>query len=230
MPDWLREVVRPVWFERYGRRIEDYRLPKRREEREALALAIGTDGFTLLDALDAPGAPATAQMVPMVATLRDVWRIHYAREGDGPPRWRAGSELPPVGERLQSPYDPEAHYSTKRQMEWSGYKVRVAETCDEDVAHLVTPVLTCPAMQPSEAEQAYAQRHFAIDWEREQVTCPQGKTSVTWRGGHDEVGPHASRQCSAVPTAAPAPPGSCAARPRRRVAPSSSTRAPSTRR
>src|SRR3954468_15829353 len=24
---------------------------------------------------------------------------------DGPPRWRAGAELPPVGERLQSPYD-----------------------------------------------------------------------------------------------------------------------------
>ncbi len=45
----------------------------------------------------------------------------YAREGSGPPRWRAGAELQPVGERLQSPYDPEAHYSTKRQTEWSGY-------------------------------------------------------------------------------------------------------------
>jgi transposase len=40
----------------------------------------------------------------------------------------------------------------------------------------------------SEAEQAYEQRRFVIDWKREQVTCPQGKVSVTWRAGRDEVG------------------------------------------
>jgi len=244
VPDWLRATARPVWFERYGRRVEDYRLPKSQEKREALALEVGVDGFVLLDALDDADAPERAREVAMVGTLRDVWRIHYAREGDGPPRWRAGSELPPVGERLQSPYDPEMHYSTKRQMEWSGYKVHVTETCDEDAAHLITHVMTGPAMQPdmastadihehlaakdllpsehfvdsayvdaallvgsqrdhgvslegpvrgiarrrTEAEQAYEQRHFGIDWEREQVTCPQGKTSVTWRAGLDEVG------------------------------------------
>jgi transposase len=37
-PDWLRGIARPVWFERYGRRVEDYRLPKGRAEREAHAL------------------------------------------------------------------------------------------------------------------------------------------------------------------------------------------------
>ncbi len=263
-PDWLRGVARPAWFERYERRVEDYRLPKRREEREALALQVGADGFVLLDALDGAGAPAEAREVAMVGTLRDVWRIHYAREGNGPPRWRAGAELPPVGERLQSPYDPEMHYSTKRQMEWSGYKVHVTETCDEDTAHLVTHVMTCPAMQPdmastaeihsclatkglppaehfvdsayvdagllvgsqrdhaislegpvrgvakrrTEAEQAYEQRHFAIDWEREQVTCPQGNASVTWRAGLDEVG--APRICAVFSRTDC---GACAARP-----------------
>src|SRR5215217_3934794 len=237
VPDWLRVVARPAWFERYGRRVEDYRLPKSREGREALALEVGADGFVLLDALDMPTAPAAAREVAMVQTLRDVWRIHYAREGNGLPRWRAGTELPPVGERLQSPYDPEAHDSTKRQMEWSGDKVHVTEACDEDAAHLVTHVMTGPAMQPdmastaeiherlaakgllpaehfvdsayvdaallvgsqrdhgvslegpvrampkrrTAAEQAYEQRRFVIDWEREQVTCPQGKVSVTWR-------------------------------------------------
>jgi len=243
VPDWLRKTARPVWFERYARRIEDYRLPKSQEKREALALEIGADGFVLLDALDGADVPSAAREVRMVQTLRDVWRIHYARD-DGRPRWRSGKELPPVGERLQSPYDPEMHYSTKRQMEWSGYKVHVTETCDEDAPHLVTHVMTCPAMQPdmastaeiherltdksllpaehfvdsayvdaallvgsqrghgislegpvrgtakrrTEAEQAYEQRHFIIDWEHERVTCPQGKTSVTWRAGRDEVG------------------------------------------
>ena len=250
VPDWLRGVAQPVWFERYGRRIEDYRLPKSQEKREALALEVGADGFVLLDALNASDAPSAAREVAMVETLRDVWRIHYAREENEPPRWRAGSELPPVGERLQSPYDPQMHYSTKRQMEWSGYKVHVTETCDEDAAHLITHVMTKPAMQPdmastadiheclaakdllpgehfvdsayvdaallvgsrrdhgvslegpvrgmarrrTEAEQAYEQRHFDINWERERVTCPQGKVSVTWRAGLDEVG--APRICA----------------------------------
>ncbi len=264
VPDWLRGVARPDWFERYGRRVEDYRLPKRREEREALALVVGADGFLLLGALDAQGAPAEAHAVPMVQTLRDVWRVHFGRDDDGRPRWRPAAELPPVGERLQSPYDPEMHYSTKRQMEWSGYKVHVTETCDEDAAHLVTHVTTCPAMQPdmastagihksladkgllpaehfvdsayagaallvgsqrdhgvslegpvrgmakrrTQAEQAYEQRHFAINWEREQVTCPQGKTSVTWRAGLDEVG--APRICAVFSRTDC---GACAARP-----------------
>ena len=240
VPDWVRATAQPVWFERYNRRVEDYRLPKSQKEREALALEIGADGFVLLDALDAPDAPASAREVAMVQTLRDVWRVHYARDDGGRPRWRAGTELPPVGERLQSPYDPEMHYSTKRQMEWSGYKVHLTETCDEDAAHLVTHVRTCPAMQPdmtSTAEihdrlaakellpsehcvdsayvdadllvssqrdhgvslegpvrgvanqyaraEGYEQHHFAVDWEHERVTCPQGKASVTWRAGRD---------------------------------------------
>src|ERR671920_2055602 len=90
-PGWPRGIARPVWFERYGRRVGDYRLPKGRDEREALALEVGADGFVLLDALDAPTAPAAAREVAMVQTLRDVWRIHYARGGNGPPRWRAGT-------------------------------------------------------------------------------------------------------------------------------------------
>lgn len=242
VPDWLREVAQSIWFERYAHRIEDYRLPKSQEKRQALALEVGADGFALLDALDTSAAPAAARDVPMVQTLRNVWRVHFGRD-DGELRWRAGAELPPVGERLQSPYDPEMHYSMKRQTEWSGYKVHVTETCDDDAAHLVTHVMTCPAMQPdmastaeiherladkgllpaahfvdsayvdaallvgsrrdhgvslegpvramakrrTEAEQAYEQRHFTIDWEHEEVTCPQGKTSVTWRAGLDEV-------------------------------------------
>jgi transposase len=242
-PEWLRAIAQPLWFERYGRRVEGYRLPKRREEREALALEVGADGFILLEALDASNVPTPAREVPMVQTLRNVWRIHYARDDDGRPRWRAGSELPPVGERPQSPYDTEAHYSTKRQMEWSGYKVHLTETCDEDTAHLITHVMTCPAMQqdmtstasihdclaakdllPAEhfVDSAYVdaallvssqrdhgvslegpvrglanqfargpgfeQRNFAIDWDHERVTCPRGKTSVTWRTGRDDAG------------------------------------------
>ena len=160
-PDWLRKVAHPVWFERYGRRVEDCRLPKSQEKREALALEVGADGFVLLDALDASDAPAMARERPMVETLRTAWRIHHAREGEGPPRWRPGSELPLVGERLQSPHDPEMHHSTKRGMEWSGDKVPLTETCDEDTAHLVTHAMTRPAMPPDMASTAESHEHLA---------------------------------------------------------------------
>jgi transposase len=236
VPDWLRSLAPPAWFERYGHRVEDSRLPRSREKREALALEIGADGFRLLDALDAPTAPPAAHAVAMVQTMRQVWQIHDARD-EGQLRWRPVAELPPVADRLQSPYDPEMHYSMKRQLEWSGYKVHITETCDDDAAHLVTHVKTCPAMQPdmtstaeihkclaakellpsehfvdsayvdagllvgsrldhdvalegpvrgvaswqARAGQGYDLSHFTIDWESQQVTCPQGKVSVSWR-------------------------------------------------
>jgi transposase len=234
VPDWLRAVAQPAWFERYGRRIEEYRLPTSQDKRAALALQIGADGLFLLDALGEAPAPAAARELPMARTLRDVWRTHYARGDDGQLRWRGVAELPPVAERMQSPYDPEAHFSMKRQFGWTGYKVHVTEACDDDAAHLITHVMTCPSMRPDMASTAeiherlaakglrpaehfvdsgdvdaellassrrdhglslegpvrgvssrvgpgYELRHFAIDWDRERVTCPQGKTSVSWR-------------------------------------------------
>jgi transposase len=236
VPDWLRVISPPAWFKRCGRRVEECRLPKGQDKREALALAVGEDGFLLLAALDGQDAPVAAREEPMVQTLRDVWRVHYAREA-GRLRWRSTAELPPVAERVQSPYDPEAHFSMKRQLHWTGYKVHVTETCDDDTAQVITDVATCPSMRPdmtstagihdrlaakglipaehfvdsgyvdagllvsSQREhglslegpvrgvssrqmrngQGYSLPHFRIDWNREQVTCPQGKTSVYWR-------------------------------------------------
>jgi len=40
----------------------------------------------------------------------------------------------------------------------------------------------------SRAGQGYDLPHFAIDWEHERVTCPEGKTSVSWREGRAEDG------------------------------------------
>jgi transposase len=43
-PDWLQAVAPPVWYERYGRRVENYHLPKPETDRHALAATIGADG------------------------------------------------------------------------------------------------------------------------------------------------------------------------------------------
>jgi transposase len=47
-PDWLRAQVPPEWFDRYGTRIENYRLPHTTAAREELAVTIGADGRRLL--------------------------------------------------------------------------------------------------------------------------------------------------------------------------------------
>src|SRR4051812_50227266 len=46
-PDWLRGVAEPVWFERYGRRVEDYRLPKAQAGRSAVGPPFGPTGLSL---------------------------------------------------------------------------------------------------------------------------------------------------------------------------------------
>lgn len=161
-PRWLRGVAEPAWFDRYARRAEDWRLPGgSKQERAAYAQQVGTDGFALLDALDAGSAPPAARQGPMLAALRQVWQTHFERRKDGPPRWRDGPELPPVGERLQSPYDPQMHYSTKRGMEWSGYKVHVTETCDARAVHVITDVETRPAMEFDLSAMAAIHEHLA---------------------------------------------------------------------
>ena len=147
-PEWLGGVAKPAWFGRYAQRAEDWRLPGgSKDKREAYAQQVGIDGFALLDAIDADGAPNAAREGPMLKALRLVWQTHFERRENGPPRWRDGVELPPVGDRIQSPYDPEMHYSAKRAMEWSGYKVHVTETCDARELHVITHVETRPAME-----------------------------------------------------------------------------------
>ena len=51
-PEWLLAQISRDWFERYGARIEAYRLPEKQAERAALQAQIGQDGSQLLTAID----------------------------------------------------------------------------------------------------------------------------------------------------------------------------------
>jgi transposase len=44
-PAWLQSIVPAEWYERYGKRIEDTRLPREPAKREAYAQMVGEDGF-----------------------------------------------------------------------------------------------------------------------------------------------------------------------------------------
>jgi transposase len=148
-PTWLQTHLQPVWLERYGARVENYRLPKTEAARQRLAGIIGADGFVLLQAVYAPETPPEVRTEPAVDILRRIWVQQYYGPDD-PPRWRQDGDVPPSPRLIHSPYDLEARYSLKRGMAWIGYKVHVTETCDADTPHVITHVETTPATTPDD--------------------------------------------------------------------------------
>ena len=241
-PAWLSGRVDAGWFERYGERFSDYRLPKPHAERTELAELVGRDGAALLDAVYGPDAPGYLREVPAVDVLRRVWVQHFyvdhdggASVNDGRVRWREQKSFPPSALMVASPYDLDVRYSQKRGTEWRGFKVHLTETCEPDRPHLITHVATTAAtdqdvtaldaihdgldargLLPAEhlADGAYLSAfelvkgrgrgvemvgpmrvgtswqaadpdafelaRFDIDWEAEQVTCPEGERSYRW--------------------------------------------------
>ena len=233
--DWLQKQVPATWYGRYGRRIEVYRLPKGKAQREAWLLQVGRDGQQLLQWLAAPDAPPQLRSLAAVECLRTVWSQHYHLNGEGV-RWRQAGELPSAAEMVQSPYDTQARYSEKRNLHWEGYKAHFTESCDDDTPHLITQVTTEDAPVPdcnttdtihtalaekdllpaqhlidggytdadlyhdsqtryqvdlvgpttpdvsrqAKAADGFDHAHFAIDWDKQQATCPNGKTSQAW--------------------------------------------------
>jgi transposase len=253
-PAWLQSIVPPEWYERYGKRIEDTRLPREQAKREAYAQTIGEDGFALLDALDAAEVSPDLRALPSLDALRRTWHRHYERTPDEaagdrkPPvcrvRFRPSRDLPPAAEGIESPYDTDARYRHKRDTQWTGYMVHVSETCEPTMPHLLTHVHTTTAavheaqctapiqqalvekdLPPSEhlvdaayidaellvsshedcgitlrgparpnpnwqtkVAGAYTLADFAVDWEHQQVHCPQGKAAASWAARVDTTG------------------------------------------
>jgi transposase len=145
VPDWLCTQVEADWFERYGSRIEAYRLPKSKPEQAALSLRIGQDGHRLLAAIYAAGAPPFLNQLPAVETLRQVWVQRYSLDEHQGVQLRLATDSPAHGQLIQSPYDVEARNQTKRQTNWTGFAVHLTETCEATLPNLIVQVDTTPA-------------------------------------------------------------------------------------
>ncbi|WNZ44068.1 IS1182 family transposase [Leptolyngbya boryana CZ1] len=234
-PEWVKQVVRADWYERYSTRIESTRLPSKQSELQAWLLQVGQDGHHLLAQIYADATPDWMQQIPAVECLRQVWVQHYYLEGTQV-RTRKREEMPPCDKMIESPYDVEARHRTKRSTHWTGYCVHLTETCEDDYPNLITNVETTTAtvadvevtfdiheslatrdLSPSEhyfdtaynssehlvhipilygtsiiapvlpdvtwqarAQTGYDLSHFTIDWQNQQVTCPQGQVTSRW--------------------------------------------------
>jgi len=261
---WLVSWVPAEWFDRYSSRIEEAKLPSKASERQQLVETIGQDGYQLLTVLFAPETPTFLKALPAVQILWQVWLQQY-EQVDGQVRWRTAGNVPPGERMLNSPYDPAARFSRKRQTTWTGYKVHLTESCDDDLPHLITHVQTTLAtepdgqtlpkihtalaekellpaehvvdsgyvdidnvitsrqdyaidlfgpMRPDSSWQARQQTgydiaHFVVDWQTQQVVCPQGHTSHVWSSSTNKAGDTAISvrfhpdDCSACPVRSP---------------------------
>lgn len=149
-PDWLRAHLNEEWFTRYGRRIEESRLPKEKVAREQWAEKVGADGWQLLKAIYSNSEEAHQKQkedmawlrrLPAVEVLRQVWLQQFEiREGEL--KWRHTDNIAPSHFLINSPYDLEAHYARKSLTQWVGYKVHLTEQCEEDKPNLITNVET----------------------------------------------------------------------------------------
>lgn len=159
VPDWIRAHCPAEWVERYGRRVEDYRLPKGERARAEYATMIGVDGHHLLDAVYDPQSPGWLREIPALEILRRVWVEQFQIVGILV-QLRDTDSVPPSSQLINSPYDAETRYGRKRDTTWIGYKVHITESCDEDSPHLITDVQTEPA--PAQDQDAVDDIHKAL--------------------------------------------------------------------
>jgi len=140
---WLRAVIPAEWAKRYQHHCRSER--KSDDERAILTHIIGDDGQQLLDLLDAADAPTDLKELQHVGLLRTIWHQQFERV-DGSMQFRPKGGLG-GGDRIETPYDPEARWSEKRGHGWVGYKLQVTETEDADQPHLITDIAVTPATQ-----------------------------------------------------------------------------------
>jgi transposase len=103
-PDWLQALAPPEWYQRYGRRVENYHLPKTDAARAELARVVAADGEKLLAAVDAATDQPVLAQIPAVVIMRRVWAEQYTGE-PGQLRWREVKDLPSPAELISSPYE-----------------------------------------------------------------------------------------------------------------------------
>ena len=105
-------------------------MPKGDKARNEYAALVGSRTLRLLSLVEANDAPKELKDLKMVTALCQMWKHQFEIKG-GKVQFRPAQELPPAGERFDSPYDIEARYGNKRATTWRGYKVHFTETCDD---------------------------------------------------------------------------------------------------
>ncbi|WP_329295810.1 IS1182 family transposase [Streptomyces sp. NBC_01455] len=135
-PVWLAGQIDITEFaERYGPRVDGWRMPPSQTRRDRLAQVFGQDALALCRAAWAGDAPGWIREIEAVDLLRQVLVQTYIIRSDARGRQvirkrDADDGVPPGQLRLASPYDRDARWAAKGDdLFWMGYKIHLTETC-----------------------------------------------------------------------------------------------------
>jgi transposase len=92
--EWLLSVITPDWFDLYVYRFELQRFPKSKRAQVELLEQMGQDGWVLLQAVQAPEAPAAVKRCSLIAVLQQLWQQHFEWV-KGRVKWRDGPNTIP---------------------------------------------------------------------------------------------------------------------------------------
>ncbi|MEU6973891.1 hypothetical protein AB0A71_40460 [Kitasatospora aureofaciens] len=95
-PDWLATQAAPEWFNRYGHRVEEARLPRGAGKRQEWVRQAGADGIRLLEAIFSPQAPSGTRSLEAVEFLRQTW-VQNFQVLDGQLSLRDAKNVPRAG-------------------------------------------------------------------------------------------------------------------------------------
>ncbi|WP_331755201.1 transposase (plasmid) [Streptomyces sp. NBC_00846] len=178
-PVWLAGQIDVTEFaERYGPRVDGWRMPPSQTRRDRLAQVFGQDALALCRAAWAEDAPGWIREIEAVHLLRQVLVQTYIIRSDTRGRQvirkrDADDGVPPGQLRLASPYDRDARWAAKDDdLFWMGYKIHLTETCTtlpgvDAVAgagvmpNLITDVYTTDATVPDVKATAPIQKNLA---------------------------------------------------------------------
>jgi transposase len=195
-PEWYEEVIPAAFHEAYVKRQSDWRLSK--EEVQVGMEKVGSDGFWLLDHLNdsalrsskgkhlivSPHDPDVrwskkrdkewrGYRLQVTETAEDEAKVQFITDIDVVAANEDDSKVvDDIQARLiERDLKPDEHYVDKGYV--SG--PNIAHSADRDI-ELVGPALADTSRKP----EGYKQRDFEIDFEKQEATCPEGKTSYKW--------------------------------------------------
>jgi len=146
VPVWVSENISSLFLEMYSERRSDYRLSDAVVQQKLIQA--GQDGVWFLVQWDR-AVPVPADQVPeAIMTLRTVLTQQFPPQQGGTPP----AERPRGADVIDSPHEPEARTAAKRGKPWTGYKMHVTETCDDDQPRLITDITATNACVPDNNE------------------------------------------------------------------------------
>ena len=161
-----------VYREHWSKPLNDYTMTD--DERKEALERVGQDIHWLLDFLKTN--KESFLRLPELEVLQTLFSQQFTIEFQ---RIQPRKETTDGKEKIQTPHDPEARYSTKRGKSWTGYKEHVTETANEKgEVNFVTDITTTNACeQDSETLPQIQQNLEERDLKPEQQFVDKGYTT-----------------------------------------------------